>query len=182
MKLASAALGALHRLPIWLQSWRLSIRSRGRLEREWCFEQVAAAAARLPADRARIAAAALERARGLLGKSLQPLVPSHGDFGWAQLIGQGESVALVDFDKAGMAERSLDLGNLLAQTVRSGLGPAQACAVLRGYAGVTGVEASEPAVGYALLILARKLDHVSEDRIPEIQRALGAILSWDAAR
>jgi hypothetical protein len=52
---------------------------------------------------------------------------------------------------------------------------------VRGYGDFTGVEASEPAVGYALLILARKLDHVHEDRIPEIQRALEAILSWDAA-
>jgi thiamine kinase-like enzyme len=124
----------------------------------------------------------LERAGRLLDGSVQPLVPSHGDFGWSQLIGDGESVALVDFDKAGMAERALDLGNLLAQTVRSGLQPARAFAVVRGYGDFTGVEASEPAVGYALLILARKLDHVRADRIPEIQRALEAILSWEPSR
>jgi hypothetical protein len=173
MGLASAALGTLHRMPVRLES---------RMERHSCFEQVANAAAGLRPDRAGIAAAALERAGRLLGGSLQPLVPNHGDFGWSQLIDQGESVAVLDFDKAGMAERALDLGNLLAQTVRSGLEPARACAVLRDYADVTGVEASEPAVGYALLILARKLDHVRTDRIPEIQRALEAILSWEPSR
>jgi aminoglycoside phosphotransferase (APT) family kinase protein len=179
MELASAALGELHRLPVQLESWRLSIRSRGRLERDACFEQAAAAVGRLPADRAQIAAEALERAGQLLGESVQLRVPSHGDFGWSQLIGQGGSVALVDFDKAGMAERGLDLGNLLAQTVRSGLEPAHASALLSGYADSTGVEAARPAIGYSLLILARKLDHLPEARVAEIQGALEAILSWE---
>jgi len=172
MELASAALSALHRLPVQLES---------RLERHSCLEQVGAALARLPADRRRIAAAALERASHLLCENVQPSVPSHGDLGWSQLMSHAEGVAMVDFDKAGMAERGLDLGNLLAQTVRSGLEPNRARALLNGYAEVTGIDVAEQAVGYSLLILARKLDRLP-DRVGTIQRALEAILSSAPAR
>jgi len=170
--LASAALAALHQLPAKLDS---------HVDRDSCFEEAEAAAARLPADRAGIATAALERARRLLCGSLQQSVPSHGDLGWSQLLDQGETVAMVDFDKAGMAERGLDLGNLFAQTVRSGLEPNRALGLMTAYAEVAGVDVSESAVGYALLILARKLDRLPERRVAQIQRTLEAILSWELA-
>jgi thiamine kinase-like enzyme len=172
LRLASAALAALHQLPAKLDS---------HVDRDSCFEEAEAAAARLPADRAGIATAALERARRLLSGSLQQPVPSHGDLGWSQLLDQGKTVAMVDFDKAGMAERGLDLGNLFAQTVRSGLEPNRALGLMTAYAEVAGVDVSESAVGYALLILARKLDRLPERRVAQIQRTLEAILSWELA-
>lgn len=136
----------------------------------------------------------LTRAITLLDASDEStLVSSHGDLGPAQILDCGQHIGIVDFDKAVMAEPALDLGNLLAQLARKRgpeggrlfgtlfdayrsveTGGPRAAPVLGG-----GAKPSRSEVlGYALLVLLRKLAWLPAEERPQVRAAFETLNAW----
>lgn len=115
-----------------------------------------------------------EAARRLGEQPATPDVPSHGDLGWAQVLMNPPAVGLVDFDKAHMAQRGLDVGNLVAQLVRSrgAQGISLSGDLVAVYEQTAGVPVSAQVRPFALLILCRKLAWLPAARRGQVLAAL----------
>ena len=180
------AVAALHAIPARLPNT---------LERAEAMDQVAA----LDFGREDVTRAglALKRATTSLGTApASTLVPSHGDLGPAQILCWGDRVGIVDFDKAVVAEPALDLGNLLGQLVRKRgeeghrlfdpLLDAYRETVPRGLGAASpGIGGAVPSrsevVGYALLILLRKLVWLPSVRRAPVRSAIDYLIQREPA-
>lgn len=122
--------------------------------------------------------AAVQAAEQLLARS-EPgrPVPSHGDFGWAQLLELGGPLGVVDLDHAAMAEAALDLGNLVAQLLRRDVEAGGLVGeLLDAYARQRGPVAVSDVYAYALVVVVRKLRWVNATRRREVFAAAAALL------
>lgn len=178
---AGRAVAALHALPVQLAT------ALARAELIAGASLVAVARA----DRAH-ARTALDEAAALLGAApATGLVPSHGDLGPAQIL-CGERVGIVDFDRALMAEPGLDLGNLLAQLARKRgtAGGLLFDRLIGAYATAArpptpvtlapaddAATARSVAVGYALLVLVRKLAWLPVEGRPPVRAAIDTLVT-----
>lgn len=117
--------------------------------------------------------------RELACTPLLPPVPSHGDLGWAQLLDCDPAIGILDFDKACEAEPSLDIGNLVAQLLRShgDGGVPLRDQLVSTYEAATGVVVAGAADAYALLVLARKLAWLAPARRDAARAATELLLS-----
>ena len=180
------AVAALHAIPARLPN---------ALERAEAIDQ--AAALDFGREDATRAALALKRATSSLGTTpASALVPSHGDLGPAQILSWGDRIGIVDFDKAMVAEPALDLGNLLGQLVRKRgeVGYRLFDLLLDAYRETLprGLEAATPGlggatpsrsevVGYALLILLRKLVWLPSVRRAPVRSAIDFLIQREPA-
>ena len=167
----AAAVGALH---------GLGVRLPAEVSRATTLAAAEDALRRLSGADARLAARGVAGAREAFDGA-PPLgpVPSHGDLGVAQILDCPPHLAIVDFDKAAQAEPALDVGNLVAQLVRSrpGDGAALAAALVAGYEAAAGATVAPLAAAYALLVLARKLAWLAPGRRAPVRAALEALVS-----
>lgn len=167
---AARAAARMHALPVALPQ---------RLGREQAVASARAAVEALGDAGEPLARTAWRVARRELAQApAAPSVPSHGDLGWAQLLDCDPAIGILDFDKACQAEPGLDIGNLVAQLLRS---RGDAGAPLRDrlvstYEAATGVCVADAADAYALLLLVRKLAWLAPARRGELRAAIELLL------
>lgn len=140
-----------------------------------------------------------ERASAVTGQALRlseqlsapgDLVPVHGDLHAKQLVLDGDRIGLLDLDRAALAPRAEDLGNLFAHIERDevlgrlppGRSDEVAQALLAGYRAAGGMQPTTAAIAAERAAgLLRLAMQPFRDREPHWRRGVGTLLDRVAA-
>lgn len=187
MDRAGAATAALHRSGIDLPA-RMSRRemfdSSARMVAKYAHATAEYAASTgdpsglrtVEADAGRTSAGLALAERLIAGAPDDPCVPTHGDFGPGQLFVDDGRIAILDFDRAVMAEAARDLGYFIAHLVRDlpGAHDELAARFLTAYGAATDLPDRAVIDAYTIVVLLRKLARAT--------RPPSMLPSWAAAQ